>query len=275
MQGLGRLIVLILGALILVLGLGFFFQFPLFTNLWPWPESYLSYIFLASYAAAIGAAVLWLGISGSIGIARAGIIQITIAAIGSSIACFQFYLEGGETGVLGLALFFAVLSPIFLIVYGLIRPSLTQDTRPTPLLVRISFGIFIVVLASAGIALLLKNSTIFPWPLRPEISMIIGWIFIGAAAFFLYGMLRQGWQNASGQLVGFFAYDVVLIIPFLLHFANVEPGRVTSLLVYVGVLVYSGILSAYYLFLNKGTRGVFRASQQQGVVSSQGRGMWR
>ncbi|HLW02307.1 MAG TPA: hypothetical protein VKT82_26865 [Ktedonobacterales bacterium] len=49
-------------------------------------------------------------------------------------------------------------------------------------------------------------------------------------------------------------YGLVLIVPFLRHFANVSPGHTISLVVYVIVLVYSGALAIYYLFLKCATR---------------------
>jgi hypothetical protein len=47
---------------------------------------------------------------------------------------------------------------------------------------------------------------------------------------------------------------LVLIIPFLLLFPTVQPGHELSLTAYVIVLLYSGGLAAYYLFVNAPTR---------------------
>ena len=54
--------------------------------------------------------------------------------------------------------------------------------------------------------------------------------------------------------MGFLAYDLVLIAPFLMHFATVDPVLRNNLVVYVTVLVYSGGLAAYYLFVERRTR---------------------
>ena len=123
-----------------------------------------------------------------------------------------------------------------------------------PLPVRISFGLFAVVLVLAGCMILLQIPNAFAWKLIPTSSILIGCFFLAASCYFLYGLLRPSWQNACGQLWAFLAYDLVLIIPFLLRFASVSPERLPSLLVNTAVLVYSGALALYYLFVNKATR---------------------
>jgi hypothetical protein len=50
--------------------------------------------------------------------------------------------------------------------------------------------------------------------------------------------------------LGFLAYDLVLIIPFLQHFANVRPEMLLSLTIYTAVVSYSGLL----LFVHPPTR---------------------
>jgi len=102
--------------------------------------------------------------------------------------------------------------------------------------------------------LLFQIPNAFAWKLIPTSSALIGCFFLAASCYFLYGLLRPSWQNACGQLWAFLAYDLVLIIPFLLRFASVSPERLPSLLINTAVLVYSGALALYYLFVNKATR---------------------
>ena len=59
--------------------------------------------------------------------------------------------------------------------------------------------------------------------------------------------------NSCGQLLGFLAYDLILIVPFIGHFTTVTSDHLLSLSIYVAVLVYSGALAVYYLFVNKTT----------------------
>ena len=79
--------------------------------------------------------------------------------------------------------------------------------------------------------------------------------FVTAAGlYFLYGLLHPGWQMACGQLWAFLAYDLVLIVPYLLHFALARPEQLPSLLINTLVLVYSGTLAIYYLLVKQSTR---------------------
>jgi hypothetical protein len=128
-----------------------------------------------------------------------------------------------------------------------------HDTRPTPALVKGSFGVFIVALLLAGGALILRLP-VFPWKLNPDSSVIFGCIFLGDAFYFLYGLYRPVWGNAFGQLLSFLAYDVVLIVPFIGLFNTIDPALSLNLIVYIAVLLYSGALAVYYLFINPQTR---------------------
>ena len=109
------------------------------------------------------------------------------------------------------------------------------------------------MLIGAGTALVL-GADIFPWPLDDESSLMFGLIYLGAAAYFITGFLDPGWPNAAGQLIGFLAYDLVLIGPFVDRFGEVSGGQLTSLIVYTAFVVYSGALAAYYLFGAPDTR---------------------
>ena len=72
-------------------------------------------------------------------------------------------------------------------------------------------------------------------------------IFLGAAVYFAYGLWRPVWGNAKGQLFGFLAYDLVLIMPFAkLWFSSPS----LSLLVYLAVIAGSALLAIWYLALS-------------------------
>ena len=89
---------------------------------------------------------------------------------------------------------------------------------------------------------------------NPNSSVVFGCIFIGDAFYFLYGLSRPYWSNACGQLLSFLAYDLVLIIPFVLLLNTVKAGHMINLIFYIAVLIYSGGLAFYYLFINSQTR---------------------
>jgi hypothetical protein len=84
--------------------------------------------------------------------------------------------------------------------------------------------------------------------------VIYGFMFLGAAVYFAYALLRPSWANSGGQLAGFLAYDLVLIVPFIAHFGRVEAQLLPNLIIYMVVIVSSALLSFYYLFVNKETR---------------------
>ncbi|MBX3080792.1 MAG: hypothetical protein KF716_04100 [Anaerolineae bacterium] len=74
-------------------------------------------------------------------------------------------------------------------------------------------------------------------------------------------MFDPSWHNAAGQLLGFLAYDVVLIVPFIQHFSDVIPEHRVSLIVYTTVVVGSALLAIYYLFIHPETR--FRVASER------------
>jgi hypothetical protein len=121
-----------------------------------------------------------------------------------------------------------------------------RDARPTPVPVRIAFGVFGLTLVAVGTALVLRYD-VFPWPLDDNSSVVYGIVFLGAAVYFAYGLWRPVWGNAKGQLVGFLAYDIVLIVPFV----RLWPASPTlSLTVYLAVIAASALFAIWYLALS-------------------------
>jgi hypothetical protein len=139
------------------------------------------------------------------------------------------------------------------------RQFAITDPRPQPRLVRYSFMVFIAALLLVGGSLVLKTPNVLPWRITPEGGVVYGWMFLGAAAYFTYSLLRPSWINSGGQLMGFLAYDLVLVMPFITRLGTVDEQYRLGLYVYTGVVVYSGALAVYYLFLHLPTR-MFRPS---------------
>lgn len=240
------------GLIALALAFGFIFRVPLALSIWPWEDGRYSYLFIGSILAALSAAALWIGWTGELGALPAGSLNVFVIALTTAVYFFNLASQGRSD-----MLIFGLVSVLMALVSGAAflwsrRLPLT-DSRPTPVLVKISFGIFIVSLFLAGGALIL-HTPIFPWDLNPDSSVIFGCIFLGDAFYFLYGLLRPRWGNAFGQLLSFLAYDLVLIVPFVLLFDTVKPDRMLSLIVYTAVLIYSGGLAVYYLLINPQTR---------------------
>ncbi len=250
-----RLIMLIAALVQLVVAIGFFTQMPWTKTFWPFDYTdKLSFVFMASIAAAAAASTLWClytreerGLAG---------IALDYVFIFGPLAVFSWQkynrVPNSELILLIGAGVFGSLSGIALFLWSRRVPF--RQTQPTPRLVRIAFGVFIIALMLLGGALVLKTDGIMPWSLTSDASVLYGWFFIGAAIYFVYGLLHPVWGNAGGQLSGFLMYDLVLIIPFLLHFSNVRPKLVLNLIIYIAVLVASGTVAAYYLFINPATR---------------------
>jgi hypothetical protein len=242
------------GIVVLVLAAGYYFQSPWAIWAWPWPDGRLTYIFLASILAAIAAAIIWIGISREWGHLAAGSLNLLVTM--SGITAF-LVLHAGRTGqaqLLGYAAAAGVTVVLNMLILNWARRFQVPDPTPLPRPVRLSYLLFTVILLLVGAALILQTPDVMPWPLRPETSVLIGFIFFGDAFYFLYAFLRPYWQFGRAQLWSFLVYDLVLIGPLIGHLATVSPVLRTSLIVYLAVLFYSGLLAVYYLFLHRATR---------------------
>ncbi|MBZ0290563.1 MAG: hypothetical protein K8I30_23265 [Anaerolineae bacterium] len=235
--------------------LAFVLQMPFATQLWPLPDTTpMSFIFIASIFAAAAASTLWCLAAREDG-ALAGV-ALDYVCIFVPVTILGFQLAGSTANralipfsiVCGLTVAFG----IGLFLWSVRVPM--RDTRPMPRVVYGSFVVFVIALIVAGGALILKTPNILPWRVTPELGVMSGWFFLGAAAYFTYSLVRPSWANTAGQLAGFLAYDVVLIIPFLQRLPTIAPELQISLYIYIIVVVYSGLLAIYYLFVNRGTR---------------------
>ena len=241
------------GVLSLVLAFGMLTRQPWALDLWPWKGVYdqlspLSSVFVASIYAAIAAPVLWLGFSGEQQGGVGGAMNI-VATFGGS-GAFMLANAGADARLQGVGAVF-VTGAVLVGLLGAywLRQPLSARTAPTPPLLRWSFVGFVVLLALFGTLMVTNSAQIFPWRLTREMSVVYGWAFVGAAFYFGYGVLRPYAWNAIGQLWAFLAYDLVLIVPYVLHLGSVEPELLPNLLVYIAVLVYSGALALWYLFV--------------------------
>lgn len=253
-----RFVLVVTGLVSLAFAVGFFAQAGWATRIWPLASSRLSNIFIASILAAIGAPVLWIGLSGELRAMAGGAINLAVTNAGFALSMFLFYLNSGQTPLLLFGIVSLAMTALTIALYFYSIRFRFADNRPTPLPVRISFVVFAPILLVTAILLLLRRPNIFPWPLSSENSIMYGWIFLGAMCYFLYGLAIPRWGNTRGQLIGFLAYDVVLIAPFIAHFRSVQPQMLLSLSIYTTVVTLSGLLAIYYLFIYPETRFSFR-----------------
>ncbi len=254
MSRLTRTLTLLGGVALLLLAAGFYLQFPAVTAIWPWEDSRLSYIFLASICAAVGAPVIWIALADVPATLRGGALNLSTSTLAITAYFFWLYSQRGTPALLMSGLASAAFCAFSIALFRWSGKFTLRDQRPFPRPVFYSFILFILALLFAATLLVARHSTVFPWPLNPDSSVIYGLLFYGNAAYFLYGLLLPAWDNARGQLIAFLAYDLVLLGPFFALLGAVKPGHRLSLAVYLIVLIYSSLLAAYYLFLHPATR---------------------
>lgn len=169
--------------------------------------------------------------------------------------------------------YFVVLGAL---LYAWARRLPVRDPRPMPPVVRWAFVGFALTLLAVGSALVLQVPRVFPWDLQARSSTIFGLIFLGAAVYFVHGVLNPRWAFGAGQLWSFLAYDIVLFAPYfrmLFSGSSAQAGiddyggtdggvNLTSLAVYLTVLSVSTLLALYMAFLHPATRIV--ASRRAG-----------
>jgi hypothetical protein len=241
-----RTALVLAGVVALVAAIGFLFNWAPVVRIWPFLGYGLTPVFLASILAAIAAPNIWIGLSGEFAALRGGAANLLVAAGGSAgYSISQMWGDPvGRVQTFAIILLVVAMAALILLIAS--QRTDWLDDRPTPMPVRIAFGIFALGLLAVGTMLGL-GSDVFPWPLDRETSIIYGLIFLGSAVYFAYGIQRPVWGNAKGQLIGFLAYDLVLIIPFV-KLLFVSPSL--SLIVYLAVIVASALLAIWYLALS-------------------------
>lgn len=249
-----QIVVVIFGLLDLVLTIGYLFQMPWATATWPWPVSPLDFILVSSFLAGATGTIFWLGLVGDWGAATGATMNVGSMNIGAAAFLFQKWSETHDQRFLSRGIAFATfaLANIGVFIWSLRHPI--RDRRPAGKVLRALFVVFSGLLVFAAVQLMRRSPTIFPWPLEPDTQIMFGWMFAGSAVYFTYGLLRPSWHNMRGQLIAFLAYDLILIPPYAYLFTMVQPDHFPSLCTYMVVLVFSGLVSIYYLFINKRTR---------------------
>lgn len=235
-------------ALEAALALGMAFEVGVVVEVWPFGGGQLTHLFVGSIFAAAAASKAWCLLRreprGFVGIALDALVILAPLAVYSFIHALDGADDAGRAAAFGA---FCVAGAVAGAV--LLREALRhewRDPRPSPPLVRWSFGVFVVLLLLVSASLLARRS-VLPWPVTDAQSTAIGLMFLGAAAYFVYGLVQPRSANAGGQLAGFLAYDLVLIGPFLDRLPGVAPEFRTELIVYTAVVVYSACLAVWYL----------------------------
>jgi hypothetical protein len=252
-----RIILFIIAIVQAIFGIAFALRVPVVVQLWHsiLPDATpLSLSFVGSIFAAAAASTLWcLAVADEDG-GLAGV-ALDYLVILFPVSLFTLQIAEGSTSVLIFAVL-CVLGVVFgAALFFLSRNIPIRAMRPQPRFVRLSFGFFIVALVIVGGSMVLKVPNVMPWTTSTNESVIYGWMFIGAAVYFVYSLLRPSWGNSAGQLAGFLAYDLILVIPFVARFGSeIPPQFMPGHIVYTAVIIGSGVLAIYYLFINRETR---------------------
>ena len=250
---------LFVGLVQLVLAIGFFFQQAWATSLWPVPDTRLSYAFIAAILAGGAAPLIWAGLSGELASLAGYGMSFGIMYAGMGVSALLFYLRNQNSALAWFALVMGVLAVLGGIMFMRTR-QLAENSQPTPPIVIYAFVAEVMVLAGAGVLLILKVPNTLPWNLSPESSVLYGWVFLGLAFYYLYAVLNRQWIHALGPLLGFLVYDLVLFSPLFARFGNLQPEHVLGQVAASAIIIFSAALGVYYLFINTATRLVKRSA---------------
>lgn len=238
-----------------VLAVGFAFEQGWALELWPFGGGQLTHLFVASIFLAAAASTAWCAFHRSTR-ALAGIALdylVILAPLG--VYSLALALDGaeprGRLAAFGLACVAGVGAGAALL--RIARRAEWRDPRPTPVPVLVAFAVFLVALLIVS-TLLIARQSVLPWPVTGPQSTAIGLMFLGAAAYFAYGLADRRWENAGGQLAGFLAYDAVLIWPFVDRLSGIAPEFRLELWIYTAVVVGSAAVALVYLALHPATR---------------------
>lgn len=199
----------------LVMGFALFRQFDWAINGWPLPDVRMTHIFLASIAASIAAPCAWAAWRNELGALRAiGFeLMIGVPAVGLYLLGLAADRRERDLAVAGVAAL--VFGAVWAVIFWWSRQVPLRNSRPLPGVIRASFAGFCAILVVVGGALTAQVDNVFPWTVSPEMSTVIGLIFLSAALLFAWIVAHPEWAYGEMSLTGFLAYDLVLFVPYL------------------------------------------------------------
>jgi hypothetical protein len=95
---------------------------------------------------------------------------------------------------------------------------------------------------------------VFPWPLKAESSLLLGWIFYGIAVYFVYALLFSQWGYDTGPLLGLTANALVMLGPLIMQLKTAADAQLPGLIAYLVILIAGLLLACYFLFIHRSTR---------------------
>ncbi|MGE0315950.1 MAG: hypothetical protein AB7P21_30410 [Lautropia sp.] len=233
----------------LVLGWGLYQRLGWAEPIWPWPDTPLNYRFVGAMLLSQGATMAWTAWTMTLRASLGGLVGFTMTTAG--IAAYMAWVAVRQVSPSPMLWVWVIVcgalaaSTLLLAVHASHQPR--GPHAATPAVVRASFLLFAIALTIATVLLFGQAPVVFPWKLSPESSVVYGLLFVASAVYFLDGWLRPGSDNAPGQLIGFLVYDLALLPPWIAHWAKATGGFRISLIIYLVVLIWSGLLAVAYL----------------------------
>jgi hypothetical protein len=209
-------------------GFGLFRQFDWAINGWPLPDVRMTYIFLASIAAAIGAPCAWVAWRNELGAIRPMAFELMLGLPAVGAYLLWLAADRGHRGFILLGLAALAFGAIWVWLYWWSRQVPMIDARPLPGVFRWGLASLCAVLVVLGGALAFQADNVFPWALSPEISTVIGLIFLSAALLFGWIVAHPAWAFGEMALTSFLAYALVLAGPYLDLWRNRNDVSVVS-----------------------------------------------
>lgn len=196
-------------------GFGFFRQLDWAIDSWPLPDVRMTYIFLASIAAAIGAPCAWAAWRNELAVLRPIGFELMsgLPPLGGYLLWLAIDREDRTLAIAGAAfLGFAI---VWALLYLWARHVPLKDARPLPGVFRVCFAGICTLLVVLGGALMFQVDDIFPWTISPEMSTVIGFVFLSAALLFGWIVAHPMWAFGEMALTSFLSYGLVLAGPYL------------------------------------------------------------
>ena len=243
------------GAAVTAVGLGYFAGLPFAAESWPWSESPFDFLLVSAFLVAAGAVTFWLAAVGEWGAAKGAAMNVGTMNAGAAAFLGARHAATHDGRFLVRAAAFAVFAAANLAVFLWSRRQPIRDRRPVERPLRVAFALYTALLAVAAAALFRRSTTIFPWAIEANTETMIGWLFLGSAVYFAWGLTGSRWHELRGQMIAFLAYDVVLVLPYLAMLDGVYRDHLPSLVAYLAVIFGSALFSVYYLFIHPRTRG--------------------
>jgi hypothetical protein len=258
-----RVLLAVIASIQVVVGLLFLLGVPLATDLWPFPgTNAMSHTFIASFFWAAAVPVAWCLLMRSDRAFTGVFLDYLVIMLPLGLLTLAFGISEASLHLFAFAAFAFVTALFAVWVMRWARRHPWRSDLPTPRPVLAAFFVFCVTLGIVGTLMVIRTPGILPWAITPTLSTVYGTMFLGASAYFAYGLVERRWENAGGQLAGFLAYDIVLIVPFVARIVNSTPSYYGSasepfrlnLVLYTAVVAGSAIIAVYYLFIAKETR---------------------